>query len=212
MVDLNQKLLLHQWRLPHPVVDSEEVEVGSGVVEGSEAVEEDSVVVVGLGAVALGIEADLVIAVVGAADLVIEAVSVIVVVSVVEGEDSVGEEVSGADLPVVAMAVLVQGMRGMDLEAVVRGDFGKFCIILDFIRIILTSNSLLLLQFARGGRGGGIGYNSGPGMGGGGQSDFNGQADSGYGGGGGGGGFRGDLKRDSGHGGYEDRDSKRPRY
>ena len=64
------------------------------------------------------------------------------------------------------------------------------------------------------GRGGGIGYSSGPPSG---ENGFGMQPDSGYGGGAGGfggsgGGYRGDLKRDSGHGGYDDRDTKRMRY
>ncbi|KAF9067190.1 hypothetical protein BDP27DRAFT_1393085 [Rhodocollybia butyracea] len=79
----------------------------------------------------------------------------------------------------------------------------------------------------RGGRGGGIGFN---GNGGfepstpsngygppGGPGGFNGPPNNGGfggppGGGGFGGGYRGDLKRSEGPGGYDDRDSKRPRY
>lgn len=80
-----------------------------------------------------------------------------------------------------------------------------------------------ILIFHRGGRGGGVGYNGGGfdgpppsnGFGPPGGPGFNGPPNNGGFGppaGGFGGGYRGDLKRSDGPGGYDDRDSKRPRY
>lgn len=108
-------------------------------------------------------------------------------------------------------------------------------------RIDIKNDYPMLTLFHSGGRGGGIGYQGGgfndqgpnghsgyggppnggyggpPGGGYGGPGGPNGPGGygppgGGYGGGAGAGGHRGDLKRDSGPGGYDDREAKRPRY
>ena len=95
-------------------------------------------------------------------------------------------------------------------------------------KTVATGNTILFhffyLHFAdiyRGGRGGGIGFqggfDNGNGYGGPPPAGFNGPPGGGPmgppgGGFGGGGGYRQDLKRPDGPGGYDDRNSKRPRY
>jgi hypothetical protein len=148
----------------------------------------------------------------------------------VEGEAASGE-VAGAEDSAVAALVGAETISVEDEEGVEEG-FGRYIFTIRCISSLIVSFS--------GGRGGGIGYQGGsfqdhgptgyggppngqggpggyggpPGGGyGGGPGGPGGYGSSGggYGGGGGGAGFRGDLKRE-GHGGYDDRDSKRPRY
>ncbi len=197
--------VLNAWkhRLLHPLLAVVSVEVLAVGVEVSVIAVEVSVVVA---ASVVGVEGALAVTVEAMVVIVVEVLAVIVALVVIVEVEAFVEVMEGSEA------------AGMDTEvgisAAAEADSGKSPYILSYVST---------LTFSRGGRGAGIGYQGG--------SGFNDQSNGygppsggGYGGPpgggfgppgggyGGGGGYRNDLKRGDGPGGYDDRDSKRPRY
>ena len=157
-------------------------------------------------------------------EVVLEEIEVVEALeTVVEVSEVAEAEVSGVDMEVTGVEeVSVTEVSEVEMTLVEEG----LGIRVTHIHYTFTD------RLDRGGRGGGIGYHGGSGFSDGqngygpppGQGGFGGPPGGGFGGlgggpgygpsgggFGGGGGYRGDLKRE-GPGGYDDRDSKRPRY
>ena len=153
-------------------------------------------------------------AVLAATEVVSEVTEVALVVT--EGEEEGSGEDSEAEVTVSEVGLVAVDSVG---ETILVGEGAS-----GNLDHHLLHCSLLLIFFLRGGRGGGIGYQGSNGFADGHSNGFGGPPPHGAPGGfsgppgggmpggfGGSGGFRGDLKRE-GSGGFDERDSKRPRY